>query len=285
MKKSILSARAAGGLLLAASLSVFLTVSLTASLTSSPAQAQTTSESIAKYREMLADSNPAELWEARGEALWNEKRGPKQVSLAACDLGRGPGVVKGAYVGLPKYFSDTDKVQDVEQRLVTCMTTLQGLSLEEATRQPFGAGTAKKSTMDALVAWIASESRGMKIAPGSKHPKEIQAYKVGQTIFNYRGGPYDFACATCHSAPQQRIRLQDLPDLTDKVEAQKSYASWPAYRVSQGEVRTMQHRLNDCFRQQRFPEPGYASDAITALTMYLAQQAQGGEFNAPAMKR
>lgn len=280
MKKSTLAAVAAAAATAAA------TVATTGLLlTGSLAQAQTTTESIAKYREMLADGNPAELWEARGEALWNEKRGPKQVSLAACDLGRGPGVVKGAYVGLPKYFADTDKVQDVEQRLVSCMTTLQGLSLEEATRQPFGAGTAKKSTMDALVAWIASESRGMKIAPGSKHPKEVQAFKVGQMIFNYRGGPYDFACATCHSAPQQRIRLQDLPDLTDKAEAQKSYASWPAYRVSQGEVRTMQHRLNDCFRQQRFPEPGYASDAITALTMYLAQQAQGGEFNAPAMKR
>lgn len=254
-------------------------------LATAPLQAQTTSESIAKYREMLADDNPAELWEARGESLWNEKRGPKQVALTGCDLGRGPGVVKGAYVGLPKYFADTDKVQDVEQRLVTCMTRLQGLSLEEATRQPFGAGTAKKSTMDALVAYIASQSRGMKIAPGSTHPKEVQAFKVGQMIFNYRGGPYDFACATCHSASQQRIRLQELPNLTDKTEAQKSYASWPAYRVSQGEVRTMQHRLNDCFRQQRFPEPGYASDAITALTMYLAQQAQGGEFNAPAMKR
>lgn len=269
MKKSTLSTFAIAGLLLAGPM----------------AQAQTTSESIAKYREMLADDNPAELWEARGESLWNEKRGPKQVSLAACDLGRGPGVVKGAYVGLPKYFADTDKVQDLEQRLVTCMTTLQGLSHEEATRQPFGAGTAKKSTMEALVAWIASQSRGMKIAPGSTHPKEIQAYKIGQTIFNYRGGPYDFACATCHSTPKQRIRLQELPDLTDKAEAQKTYASWPAYRVSQGEVRTMQHRLNDCFRQQRFPEPGYASDAITALTMYLAQQAKGGDFNAPAMKR
>ena len=254
-------------------------------VTSPILRAQTASESIAKYREMLADDNPAELWEARGESLWNEKRGTKQVSLAGCDLGRGPGVVKGAYVGLPKYFADTDKVQDVEQRLVTCMTAQQGLSLEEATRQPFGAGTEKKSTMEALVAWIASESRGMKIAPGSGHPKEIQAYKVGETIFNYRGGPYDFACATCHSAPLKRIRLQDLPDLTDRSEAQKSYASWPAYRVSQGEVRTMQHRLNDCFRQQRFPEPGYASDAITALTMYLAQQAQGGEFNAPGLKR
>ncbi|MES2149374.1 MAG: sulfur oxidation c-type cytochrome SoxA [Pseudomonadota bacterium] len=249
------------------------------------AAAQTASDSIAKYREMLADGNPAELWEARGEALWNEKRGPKQVSLAACDLGKGPGVVKGAYVGLPRFFADTNKVQDLEQRLMTCMTTLQGFTPAQAGAQPFGAGASKRSTMEALVSWIASESRGMKIAAGSGHPLEKEAYQTGKAIFNYRGGPYDFACATCHSAPEKRIRLQDLPDLTRQADAQKAYASWPAYRVSQGEVRTMQHRLMDCFRQQRFPEPEYGSDALTALTMYLAQQAKGGEFNAPALKR
>ncbi|MDL2354558.1 MAG: sulfur oxidation c-type cytochrome SoxA [Pseudomonadota bacterium] len=252
---------------------------------SSLAVAQSASESIAKYREMLAEGNPAELWEARGEALWNEKRGPKQVSLAGCDLGKGAGVVKGAYVGLPRYFADTGKVQDVEQRLITCMTTLQGYTVAQASVQPFGAGASKRSTMEALVSWIASESRGMPIAPGSGHPLERQAYQAGKAIFNYRGGPYDFACATCHSAPDKRIRLQDLPDLTSSADARKAYASWPAYRVSQGEVRTMQHRLADCFRQQRFPEPAYASDVLTALTMYLAEQAKGGEFNAPALKR
>ncbi|MET3132073.1 sulfur-oxidizing protein SoxA [Oxalobacteraceae bacterium GrIS 1.11] len=252
---------------------------------SSLAAAQSASESIAKYREMLADGNPAELWEARGEVLWNAKRGPRQVSLERCDLGLGAGVVKGAYVGLPRYFADTAKVQDVEQRLITCMTTLQGFTLAQASAQPFGAGASKRSTMEALVSWIASESRGLPIAPGNTHPLERQAYQSGKSIFNYRGGPYDFACATCHSAPDKRIRLQDLPDLSSASDARKAYASWPAYRVSQGEVRTMQHRLADCFRQQRFPEPVYASDALTALTMYLAEQARGGEFNAPALKR
>jgi sulfur-oxidizing protein SoxA len=249
------------------------------------AHAQSTSDEIAKYREMLADANPADLWEARGEAIWKEKRGPNEVSLERCDLGLGPGVVKGAYVRLPRYFADVNKVQDVEQRLATCMTTQQGFTMAEATKQPFGAGEKKRSTMEALVSYIAGASRGMKIEPGATHPKEIEAYEVGKKIFFYHGGPYDFSCATCHSASNKRIRLQDLPNFTESADAQKTYAAWPAYRVSQGEVRTMQHRLNDCFRQQRFPEPVYGSEAITALTMYLAKQAAGGEFNAPGMKR
>ena len=39
-------------------------------LFASSAFAQTASDGIAKYRALLADGNPAELWEAKGEALW-----------------------------------------------------------------------------------------------------------------------------------------------------------------------------------------------------------------------
>ncbi len=51
---------------------------------------------IAKYRAQLQDGNPAELWEMKGEELWKAKRGTKNVSLEQCDLGKGPGVLKGA---------------------------------------------------------------------------------------------------------------------------------------------------------------------------------------------
>ena len=70
-----------------------------AALIGAPAAAQSSADEIAKYRAMLADGNPAELWEAKGEALWKQPRGPKNASLQQCDLGRGPGVVKGAFVG------------------------------------------------------------------------------------------------------------------------------------------------------------------------------------------
>jgi len=70
-----------------------------------PALAQkTASQGIDEYRAMLADGNPAELFEAKGEDLWKQKRGPKAASLEKCDLGKGPGVVKGAFVELPRFF-------------------------------------------------------------------------------------------------------------------------------------------------------------------------------------
>ena len=247
-------------------------------------QASSTEKEIERYREQVSEENPAELWEARGEDLWKQKRGPKQASLERCDIGLGPGVVKGAYTVLPKYFPDTGRVQDLESRLVTCMVQLQGLTPEEAKKNHFGNGP-KRSTMEALVAWITSESRGMKMNVSLSRPEEQQAYRIGEDMFFYRAGPYDFSCATCHSHNGLRIRLQDLPNLTNPRDAERAYTTWPGYRVSQGEVRTMQHRLFDCYRQQRFPEPGYASDAISALTLYLAKNSDGGVFNAPSVKR
>jgi sulfur-oxidizing protein SoxA len=110
-------------------------------------------------------------------------------------------------------------------------------------------------------------------------------YALGEKMFYYRGGTHDFACATCHGDDDKRIRLQDLPNLTTREGARKAYTTWPAYRVSQGELRTMEWRLADCFRQQRFPELVYDSDAAIALTTFLAHNANGAPYDGPAIKR
>ncbi|HYT86423.1 MAG TPA: sulfur oxidation c-type cytochrome SoxA [Burkholderiales bacterium] len=257
---------------------------LTASLVSGAALAQSAVDEIAKYREALAAGNPAELWEARGEDLWKQKRGPKNGSLEACDLGKGPGVVKGAYAELPRYFADADRVMDLETRLVHCMVTLQGMKEAEVTARPYGAGN-RRSDFEALAAYIAAESRSVPMKVPMSHPKERVAAAIGEKIFYFRGGPHDFACATCHSENGKRIRLQDLPNLTERKDAQRGYTTWPAYRVSQGELRTMQWRLYDCFRQQRFPELKFGSEASVALTSFLAHNAQDGVYAGPAIKR
>jgi len=206
------------------------------------------------------------------------------VSFAQCDLGAGPGVVKGAYARLPRYFADADRVMDLETRLVHCMVTQQGYTADEAKRNPFGSSD-RKSDIEALVAYVTSESKGVKMDVPMRHAKEREAYALGEKMFYFRGGSHDFSCATCHGADNQRIRLQDLPNLTKPEGAQRGYTTWPAYRVSQGELRTFQWRLYDCYRQQRFPELEFASEASVALTTFLAKNANGAAFNAPAIKR
>jgi sulfur-oxidizing protein SoxA len=248
------------------------------------AQAQkSASDGIAEYRKMLEDGNPAELFEAKGEDLWKKKRGPKNASLELCDLGKGPGVVKGAWVELPRWFADTKRVQDLESRLLTCMETLQGLNAAEIAKTPFGRG--EQAAMEALAAWISAESRGLKMNLPQSHAEERRMYQMGQRAFFYRGGPMDFACSTCHGEKDKRIRLQDLPDLRSNPGDGIGFAAWPAYRVSSGEMWSMQRRLNDCYRQQRFPYPGYASDVTIALGVYMGVNAKGAASIAPAIKR
>ena len=248
------------------------------------AQERSAVEEIERYRQALADGNPAELWEARGDAIWKEKRGPKNVSLEKCDLGLGPGVVRGAYTVLPKYFADTDKVEDLESRLVSCMVMLQGFTPEQAKKDPYG-GPGKKVAMDALVAFITSESRGLPMKVAGTHPKEEEAYAIGEQIFFHRSGPYDFACATCHGTAGKRIRLQELGNLTTRAGAGTAMGNWPSYRVSQGAVWTMQRRLIDCMRQARWPEPSYLADSIVALEVFLQKTASGTVMQTPGIKR
>ena len=241
------------------------------------------SEGIAEYRAMLQDGNPAELFEAKGEGLWKQKRGSKNQSLEQCDLGQGPGIVKGAFVSLPRYFADTQRVQDLESRLLTCMETLQGLNAAEIAKTPFGKG--EQNNIAALVAFISAESKSMKFAIPQSHPKEKAMYEVGKQLFFQRGGTHDFSCASCHAEDGKRIRLQDLPNLTKNPGAGDGFGAWPAYRVSSGQLWGMQQRLNDCYRQQRFPYPGFGSDATIALGVYLGVNGKGGTSIAPALKR
>lgn len=236
------------------------------------------------YKELIEDGNPAEFREMRGDELWHKKYAPNNVSLEQCDLGKGPGVIEGAYVELPRYFSDANKVMDLEQRLIYCKTTILGLTYEQAVSSPFSIA-GESSEIEALVSYITAASKGMMMAVKLEHPMEIDAYEIGKKLFFYRAGSHDFGCVTCHSLNNKRIRLQNLPNLLEANDAQATYTTWPAYRLSQGEVRTMQHRIIDCLRQQRFPEAKYASDAITALTMFMAKNAEGGIYNAPAIKR
>lgn len=250
---------------------------------SASAEGDKTIEGIEAYREALKDGNPAELFEAQGEELWKKPAGPKNVSLETCDLGMGPGVVKGAYAHLPRYFKDTDRVQDAESRVLTCMEKIQGIDVGPYVKANWN--TPQKDDLNALATYISGQSKGDKVAVSTAHPKEKAMVELGQRMFFYEGGPHDFACATCHGQSGVRIRLQELPEIPSAKGAGQAWTTWPAYRVSSGQMWGMQWRLADCFRQQRFPEPIYGSDVTIALSMYMAATANGATMDTPGIKR
>lgn len=252
------------------------------------AQDDATEKAIEKYRQMLKEdpwSNPGLLDADRGEALWTTPRGPKNVSLEQCDLGKGPGHVDGAFAELPRYFADADRVMDLETRILWCMEKLQGFDRADLVKKPYPGGGQPVKELGAMATYVANKSSGMKFAAKLDQPKEKEVVALGETLFFRRSAPFDFACATCHNASGLRIRLQGLPQLSSPEEARKVVGEWPAYRVSTTQVMTMQHRLYDCYWQMRMPQLELGSDVSVALISYLVSQARGGEIAAPGLKR
>ena len=259
------------------------------SLLASVAVAQKVDPAVAAYRAALADKdgNPGLLIIDKGEMLYKAASGPKNVSLEKCDFGLGAGVIKGAYAQMPRYMPDTNRVEDLESRLLHCMVTLQGKDAKEIKAHRFANETKNESNTDweKIVSYIAYQSDGMTLAMRKDHPKEQEAIKVGETLYFKSVGPMDFSCATCHGKTDTRIRLQALFNGLDKKQAGDVMSSWPTYRVSHNAMRTMQHRMWDCHWQMRLPDIDMGSPGTVALISYLTNQADGVKLDLPGMRR
>lgn len=230
---------------------------------------------------MMMPDNPAHYLIEDGEKLFKQARGPKNASLEKCNFGKGPGVVAGAYVEMPRYFADTGKVMDLESRLVHCMKTLQGFTDEDAavkTRH------GSSSDMMKLQTYVASQSNGMAWNAPMKHPVEKAMRDAGEVLFFRRSGTMDFNCATCHAQDGKRIRASVLPNLKAPYEWTKAI-SWPAQRVSHDNVRSSQHRVLECLWQMRYPNIKPGSDASIALISYWTDAARGQPAILPDLKR
>jgi len=231
-------------------------------------------------RQMMPD-NPAYWVAEEGEELFSTPRGPNNVSLEGCDFGKGPGVLEGAYVELPRYFEDTGKVMDLETRLVHCMTTLQGFDKKDpAVKKRHGSG----SDMMKLQTYIAMQSNGMEWNPPMDHPMEKAMRDAGEEMFYRRSGPMDFSCQTCHGTTGQRIRASVLPNVNEPHEWTKAI-SWPAERAGHQNVRSTQHRLRGCLWQMRHPGIVAGSDASIALISFWTDAARGQPAILPDLKR
>jgi sulfur-oxidizing protein SoxA len=229
---------------------------------------------------MMAD-NPANWTIDEGKELFHTKRGPKNASMEGCDFGKGPGVLEGAYVELPRYFADAGKVLDLEGRIIYCMMNLQGFKADDPeVKKHHGSDSDQMK----LQAYISAQSNGMNWNPPLDHPLEKAMRDAGEVIFNRRSGTMDFSCAGCHSDDAKRIRASVLPNVNDPAQWTKAI-SWPAFRAGQDNLRSSQHRLSECYWQMRQAEPVPASDATIAIISYWTDKARGQPAILPDMKR
>ena len=86
-----------------------------------------TVDEIAKYREALQDGNPAELWEARGEEMWNDAaRTAQGVVRDSATWASGPASSRAPTRSCRATSPTPTACMDLESRLVWCMVNLQG---------------------------------------------------------------------------------------------------------------------------------------------------------------
>ncbi len=198
---------------------------LALSCTTAIAQKET-ADAIARYRQLLQDGNPAELVVARGEALWKEKRGPKNASLEQCDLGLGAGVVKGAYAQMPRYFADADQVMDFESRVVHCMVTLQGFDYASGNEEPLlrhGSAANRNRSACCLRCRAVARSAGQHLAGASEgkgvvRPRQAVLLHARRSVRLFMrhmprrdGSAHSAAGSTEHRAATRRTRSARLP--------------------------------------------------------------------------
>jgi|GEM_PF-184071 len=230
---------------------------------------------------IMMSENAAYFSAEEGEELFHEKRGPKKASLKSCDFGKGPGVLKGAYAEMPRYFADTDRVMDLESRLVHCMKTIQGFTnSDKAIKKRHGSG----SDMMKLQTYIASQSNGYEWNPPLDHTLEKAMRDAGEVLFYRRAGMLDFSCNTCHGETGKRVRASVLPNMNRPEEWTKAI-SWPAVRVGQHNNRSSLHRVRGCYWQMRQGRIAKGSDALIALISFWTDAARDQPAILPDLKR
>jgi sulfur-oxidizing protein SoxA len=250
-------------------------------------------QKFAAYRSMLEQDNPGQFWVDEGKALFYKKRGPKNASLEQCDFGLGPGVLKGAYAQMPRYFKDTGQVQTLEGRLLTCMEKLQGYTpkqiQEEVLKPHYTNADEENGTPDdltRLTAFVAAQSNGMPFNPPLNTPQEKYVYALGKYTFFRRMGKMDLSCADCHNVPGRTIRGVELPVMTDPKTAGRVMAAFPAYVLKDSNVRTFWWRNERCLLAMRLPWLMTGSEIDAALTLFQAIEAKksGHPIKVPGIK-
>lgn len=283
MKRSI----AAKALIVTSGLALGMLVSLRGSAT------ETDDQKFAAYRSMLEQDNPGQFWVDEGKALFYKKRGPKNASLEQCDFGLGPGVLKGAYAQMPRYFKDTGQVQTLEGRLLTCMEKLQGYTpkqIQEEVLKPHYTNAdeenGKPDDLTRLTAFVAAQSNGMPFNPPLNTPQEKYVYALGKYTFFRRMGKMDLSCADCHNVPWRTIRGVELPVMTDPQTAGRVMGAFPAYVLKDSNVRTFWWRNERCLLAMRLPWLMTGSEIDAALTLFQAVEAKksGLPIKVPGIK-
>jgi len=218
----------------------------------------------ADVRAIQADDaqNPGMLWVDRGRALWND--GPR--ACAGCH-GDAASSMRGVAARHPAWSVGARRVVDLEDRINACRVERQ--------RRP--AFARESEDLNALTAFVATQSRGMPIAVDVTGPAQ-PAFERARDFYATRRGQMNLACASCHvENAGKRLLAETISEGHGN--------GYPAYRLEWQAVGSLQRRLRACLYGIRASLPPEGADVLTELELYLAWRASGLPVEAPGVRR
>lgn len=225
----------------------------------------------AMYAELL-ESNPAEMEVAEGEQLFSDL-------IPTASYAKMLGVKEK---DLPKHLAGFPRYVEGAKKVVTIAQTIQMAAASVGKPVP----KLESKEMVKMSAYVKSLANGQKTSIDVKANKHmVEMMKLGQQVFEERRGGRGLSCNNCHSADivGQRLRMQPLPDLGAKETA--AAGTWPAYRMTQSQMVTLDKRMQQCMKNALLAEIPLGSKEIVALEVYVTNKTKGNEISVPSVKR
>ena len=209
--------------------------------------------------------NPALLFVADGEALWQRIPGPDAKTCASCH-GDARTSMRGVAARHPAFDAALARPVTLGERINLCRTR----------RQHAPAWRAESPELLALEAYVAMQSRGQVVAPPDD--ARLAPFRTrGERHYRQRIGQLDLACSQCHDdLAGKRLGGSTIP--------QGHPTGYPIYRLEWQALGSLQRRLRGCYAGVRAEAPPYGALELVELELYLASRAAGMPVESPAVR-
>jgi sulfur-oxidizing protein SoxA len=209
--------------------------------------------------------NPAMLFVADGEALWNRAPAPGAKACTGCH-GDARTSMRGVAARYPAFDAALARPVALGERIGLCRIRHQAAP----------ALPAESGDLLALEAYVALQSRGLPIAPPDD--PRLDAWRAqGRERYGRSIGQLDLACTHCHDAlAGRRLGGSTIP--------QGHPTGYPIYRLEWQALGSLQRRLRNCYSGVRADVPPFGAPALVQLELFLMQRAAGMTVESPAVR-
>jgi sulfur-oxidizing protein SoxA len=207
--------------------------------------------------------NPAMLWIADGEAIWNRADG--ETSCASCH-GDAMTSMRGVAASYPAFDKASQQPVSLVQRINLCRKN----------NQRANAFAFESAELLSLESYVAMQSRGMPITPSDDANLDA-ARERGKALFNQRTGQLDLSCAECHDHNAgKRLAGNVIPEAHP--------TGYPIYRLEWQGVGSLHRRMRNCMNGVRAEPYALGARELVELELYLASRAKGMMLETPGVR-